>query len=421
MPRYYFELTENGRKYYKIDQTSTKSLSPEELKTIIDAMTTSKIFDIAPLNDNTINITFTNTMELILDKNFFHYKEYNPEVEALRNKIIAYTTELEKTRLENFSKRYNGYVPQINRHKSKNRKPMFVAISLAGAIFITGLGISLAKNSKNNQAEKEQIIISSENPEEPTYIADNVLSDIEPSFEVASEEIIEEPINTEPNIVIDYSFKNISQDGKLATTEEYLGDYVSYYSARWGLPTDLVLAQITQERPSIVDGNCKNPCQITYKYFIGETFKMPVYDANGFTGTYDEFTVSEASLNSNEGNIMAGIAYLRKCIDSTKSLFTGLYLYNQGEPSLRQACKYYNYNIDDYKGDANSLAACELITTYNREVHGQNYGDYNYLANVFRYLPTSDRGNEVLSYYSGEEKINIELNNTLLYNSELSR
>ncbi len=450
MHKYLFEIENNKRVYYSVRGESIpiyEVINSNQSKQIVNDILSNEILKITPIKEDVIKITLSNFNELTVSKTFLKFPDQNMEIKALISKILAYINGLEKESLETLAQKYNGYVPTINRTKSKNHKKMIVAATLAGSIFLSGLGVSLAK--KNNKEEKIDIPLSDILIDDNEVNISNTLAS-----NVQAEDLIYEPeapldssshenntpteesnTNNENNTIsldktistpeitynFDYVFSDISENGKLEITKEYFGDLIEYYCNRWGLPPELCLAQLSQERPKVVNGECKNPFQITAKYFVGETFTIPVYDSNGFTGSYDKFTVTEASLNTFEGNIMAGLAYLRKCINRTDSLFTGLYLYNQGEPSLSAACNYYGLDINDYKGDINALNACDLITKYHQELYGSSYGDYDYLANVFRYIPTSDRGSVMLSYYLGEEKINIALNNTREYNSELTR
>ncbi len=430
MPNYYFEIENAKRVYYSVEGTTIpiyRALSSLESTNILNQILASEITNILPVKDNVIKVEFANFMTITVSKEFLKFPDFNSQVNSLTSKILAYIKNLEQEPLKQITEKYNGYVPTINRTKSRNLKTMFVSLGLAGTLFLTGFGVSVKNNSKPEPSKNP---VSSSFIEEPDLLTPNIVIEEEIPDNLIAENNNPSPVITEPinenissdlSYTIDYSFNNEAENGRLDTTKEYFGDLMEYYCHRWGLPTNLCLAQLSQERPSITDGVCKNPYQITYKYFVNQTFKVPVYDENGFTQTYDSFTVTEDSLNSFEGNIMAGLAYLRLCIDNTNSLITGLYLYNQGEPSLRAACNYFGYEVDDYKGDENALAACELITKYNSEKHNGNYGDFNYLANVFRYLPTDDRGAINLDYYLNNQKINIALNNSREYNSNLMR
>ncbi len=218
-----------------------------------------------------------------------------------------------------------------------------------------------------------------------------------------------------------FEFRDSTDTGKLQATKDYLGYYIEYYAKRWGLPVNLIMAQISQERGGIENGTVHNPCQLTYIYFVGQTFTAPVYDENGFTGTYDTFTVTDESINTVEGNIMAGLAFLRKVIDNNQSLLTGLFLYNQGEPNLIFACQYFGVDINDYKGDQNSMKAVELIKRYTQTVYGSYYGDQNYLTNIFQYLELDENGEATLTYYLGDQEITIKINNTLVKDDNMVR
>ena len=433
MRNLYFSTTNHKRTFYDIKGEKALINVVLNKEEILDVLIELNKKDITALKiTDTYAFVYLNDIKLVISEEFLDLSdEYDIYLAPLITKLKVYA--------ENEAlKKYKGE-PKVKRNAKLNPKKMIIAGSLATSLFLTGLGI----NKKVKKEEMEEVKLppisdvtlgeDSDNSKEEVVILDNNpnmnngenIVNQDNIEHLPNNDLVYEEQNNIPNIdglvskeeenvnnlVFDFEFRDSSQNGKLATTKEYLGKYVEHYAKRWGLPVELMLAQISQERPNVKDGKINNPCQITYKYFVGQKFKVPVYDENGFTNTYDEFVMTEEALNTYEGNVMAGLAYVRECIDNSKGLLTGIFLYNQGEPSLRQACKYYNVDINNYKGDDKSLEACELIRKYNQEVHGKGYGDPNYLTNVFQYLILEDRGSITMGYYSGSEKIEITINN----------
>ncbi len=427
---------ENNQRYIYNNKGTNEvvsvNLKEEDIIKILNLLKRKDIKKIK-LTDEYIYLSYDD-MNVTLTEDFFEISDkYDIYVNDLRGKVKKYVEDEALKKIKNKN-------TKINRNKNKKGQKMLVASSLITSLLLTSLGLSLKEAVKKTQLEdddKTPVLsdVTSDLLEDDVKILNDLVNNAN-NKEVKTEElgnqeevkpkeeIIEEPVKEdimEADYNFDYEFLDLTKTGKLEETKEYLGDYIKHYATRWGLPVNLVMAQVTQERPSVVEGRIKNPCQITEEIFINHTFKMPVYDEAGFTGTYDTFTVTKASLGTYEGNIMTGIAYLRECVDSSKSLITGLYLYNQGEPSLWAACGYFGLNLSDYKGDNMTKEACELIKNYNIAAHGNNYGDYYYLANVFQYLETSNRGAADLSYYLGSEKIDININNTLNHEVGISR
>ncbi len=465
MHSYYFTAERNHRAFYEVMGTNMKIhvvLKENDTKLILQNLINSPISSLSIADPNII-VTFANQIKVTFNEQLFEKISdiYEDSINKLKQKMKEY---LEHKQLE----RFKGYIPVINRLKSKNLPKMFATAGLSATILLTSMATThnLAKNMKSELAstptpynyetlaqstntdnikltdnatlKENEVIVSEPKPtndmtelttEEPSLnLSEPEETSKETSSPVKTEEIASpEASNLNEIININLEFNNRTGSGKVAETSKYLGDIIKYYANRYGLSDSLALAQISQECPNAdASGYIKNPCQLTpYEDFI-RSFKVPVYDANGFTGTYDEFTPTMESLQTPEGNIMVGLAYMRECIDKCDSLLTGTFLYNQGPYSLSLACKKYGLDINNYKGDQNFMKAHDLIIQYFADINSEKgrkgtHGDPNYIENLASYLTLDERGTKTISYYSGSEKIEIAINNTLSYNSDLTR
>lgn len=320
----------------------------------------------------------------------------------LKNKIIRFVQEHRGTERLDPEK-----LKPVNRNRNK-QMPKKVAV------FIASLGLAatvlLTAGIRQSKREEEQ---TQANTDPETIISQVLEGTQKPNFDFL----------IEPDATINIECEDRTATGKYQETESYYGDIIKYYSARYGLPYELVCAQITQERPAIVDGKCDNPCQIDYSLHVGRQMKVPVYNESGFTGEYDEFLVTKEMLDTVDGSIMFCAGEDRNNVDKCASLPTGFFSYNQGKYALKNACDVYGYDISDYEGDEKSIAAVNLINEYY-EVHFGSHGDKDYLEHVFSYLPFEDRtdgdGKEIiLQYYLGSDLKTIEVRNT--YQPEVKR
>ncbi len=416
MSKFYID-SHHGRKYYaysyRNDEINYFPLTEEETKALLTSLDKNPIKQVND-TDKSIEIIFNNSLTLIIDnlKVFQIHHDHNDHYfQLLLNKLKAF---IEKETINQYKKNLPQYYkPRINRTKQKR----FPAKQLiAGALSFT-IASSLIAGLINKEIEKEN----------DNTLSTSISITLPEKTEVEENIVIEAENNLEADHVINLAFQDRTESNrvseqmsKLDETKAYLGTYISEYATRYGLPYDLACAQITQERPNIENGVCINPCQITYEYFVGETMTVPIYDENGFTGNYDIFEITKEMLDSPEGNIRVGLAYLRTCVDKFDSLITGLFTYNQGESTLNIACEYYGLDIKDYLGEENGIKARDLINRYY-ENQNRTHGDSLYLEHVFSYLDLSDRGSTTLEYYLAGEKKTIEINNTLMYNNELKR
>ena len=398
-------------------------LSEKETTGVLQRLADSKIKNIVNKSENAIEITYESGLTIVLDDTrIFKYKSETIDDIFIKNLYLKIMKFAERRNVIEYKKTLpEGYKPRVNRKKKKNIAPKLIVSGLS-ALMIFYLSTSFNKEikkenieSKPNELEFNLVIEESNND-----IINNI--NIGPKKDIILYEEIKSPIEEEKDntICVSLEFGDRTQTGKLQSTEAFCGGVLKYYCERYGLPYEVMLAQITQESPNVVNGKCQNPCQITYELFIGRKMYVPVYDVNGFTGEYDIFTVTKEMLKTTEGNIMAGMAYNRYCIDKYNSLFTGMFSYNQGENALKNACEYYGLNVDDYKGDEKSIEARDLINKYYQDL-GLMHGDAKYLEHVFSYLPLDERGIETIEYYLGNELITLDLNNANVYNSELSR
>lgn len=413
MNKYFITYEHDRRRFYSYRNSNVHTLlSEREGEALLQKISQSSMQNITEIGENALEIFFQNDISILIDDARI-FKPSGSRLDSylseLQKRIVRF---IERRNVNNYKKNLpRDYKPRVNRHRHKNKGKKLIATGLS-LVVLVNLGLALSKEI--NKEQKNDV------PLEPYYsepLVKEVPSDIEQM--ITYNPIIEN--NMEENEVLDLAFEDRTESGKLEETINYAGDTIKFYSNRYGLCYETSCAQITQERAEGIEGIKNNPCQITYDMFIGRTFRVPVYDKNGFTGNYDDLKVTEEMLNTVEGNIMVGMAYDRYCIDKFDSLFTGIFSYNQGENSLNNACDFYNLDINNYLGDENALAARDLINKYYEEGLGKKHGDSKYLERVFSYLPLEERGTKEISYYLGDKLITVDLTNANVYNNELQR
>ncbi len=429
MPNFYFNFENNRRSFYAVtgnNMTIHVALDNERLLIILDKLVSSNITSLS-ITDSKTEAIFDNTIKVTFNNGIFKYVEdnYNEYLDKIQMKIKKYVeqSQLRKIKDKNL---------KVNRTRNKEMKKMFITSSLGISLFLGTIITPKVMNKLVSNSIDEQVFdqpIESLDVEDNKVKTDTMIINGE-SYEIESldDNIAED--NTAVFTKIQNNYKdylgvdpiNINLEytpisdmwSRYKETDEHWGDIIRYYANRWGLSAELEIAQISRERPNFKNGQCDNICQLTKKYYDGQHFKVPVYDENGFTGTYDEFTSTLDSINTYEGNIMAGLASMRNYIDNY-GVIMGLFLYNQGPSSLKLACNYYGVDIQDYMGEENAIKARDLIVKYYKE-QGKPHGDPSYLENVIAQLPQDERGGVNVSCYVGKEKVEIAINNTLEYN-----
>ena len=408
--------TQKGRRYYAYNYQNGKinyiALKPKDITTLLKNCSESPIENIIS-KENYNEVIFCNGITIMIE----NIKVLSPQNDLYDQYFQRITSHIRDYKRTQSLKAYKQILPphQIPKVNRKKRKSLPTKQILAGALTFT-IASSLLAGLYEKEMKKKNI----EELNKHISIVDHDRK------KGTNEIVIEETNFIIPDNTLNLAFADRSKSddedeiSKLEETKNYYGDIISNYATRYGLPYDLVCAQITQERPKIKNGTCENICQITYEYFVGQTMVVPIYDESGFTKEYDIFLVTKEMLDSPEGNIRVGIAYLRTCVDKFNSLITGLFSYNQGDSALAIACNYYGFDKEDYLGDENALKARDIINRYYEEI-GKTHGDKDYLEHVLSYLELADRSSTVLEYYLGSEKKSIEINNTLLYNNELGR
>lgn len=463
MPKYYISFRNNKRDYYEYLVNDKPSLEP------VDGMLTSSGLielstkTIVNLNehDNVLEVSFRDGSILVVDSPnvFAPQNDSNDKaLEVICKNIVLYANE--KAIEEYKATLPKGHTPKVNRTKSNSGKRLAVGISILAALALiagyynfnnvkaeqdipdedhvftdedmTTLATHVANANYNISAIEKEVadrLAMSINKDIAAKKAEEKIANPVIETQTTVTPAVKEEASPRASLAFEFSDRTSGISGKkLEMTKETCGEYIAHYASRFGLSYEIECAQIAQESPN----DFKNPCQISYKWFVGQAFKVPVYDENGFTGTYDEFTVTEDMLNSLEGNIMVGLAYNRKCIDKANSYLTGIFLYNQGDPSLQAACQYFNVDISYYLGDDKTKDARDLIVNYYQalnESRGKTHGDPNYLEHVLSYLPINENGKTTVSYYLGEELVDIEIcnskildiNSDMSYNSAISR
>lgn len=438
------------RSYFvnKIGQLYLVLNGEQKLYIILDSPDTRRFFKSILRNDNVeiksirkngdkICTTYNVGVEVEYDIQVFSnsYPLYGEYISEIKKKINIY---LEKERLNPIVRLY-GKLVKINRQKSKTMGKMVV-----GAAFVATVGTAVVKSfllpdgaevktQGKPLANLEPNIESLEEFNQFEYIdkqIDELLEEGRINAEKEAEKEIEtldidEPLAMPPqqdnaivshNFVVDVPFEDRTGSGKLDETISKFGNYIEYYSKRYGISYELACAMISQERPDTDDFNI---CQLTN--LVGETVEVPVYDELGLTGEVDVITITNNSLYDIEANVQAGLGYLRFSIDKNNSFITGLYGYNQGPYTVELACDLFGLNKEDYLGEENTMQACGLIKNYFGTTKDGKWGDPLYLEHVFSYLRTDERGNINLECFVNGEKHTVAINNTLSYNNAQAR
>lgn len=420
MRSYSFEY-KRGHEFYKIDTNSKitpsyKKMSKSEINQVLTEITGSKITDFTETKDG-MYITFDSGIYIaikdsrVLVSNNDLYSKYFAEI---KRKIVAYMNYEKEAKDFLTARAERGKSNLINRTFSKQIKSSQI---IAGALSLTAL-LGAYYHAKNLTEEIEFLDVETH-----------------PAIATSSFVTRDEDAILYDNDKMEYYFKNVpdtlsyssnyafettaNHQKKLAATIDFCGDSIKKYSTRFGIPYNIGCAFISQERPSIDNGKCPNICRITYEDFVNTTLTVPLYNEQGPTGETETIYITEDLLNTTDGNIKVGLAYLRTCINMSDSLLTGLYSYNQGPNSLKYACEYYGVDINDYKGDINSEKACELICNYHAETKDRPWGDPDYLNNVFRYLEGAEDREEIdLMYLGNTGLVKVTINNSLKQNDK---
>ncbi len=430
MLNFYFTLENGNRHFYAItsDSKGYLELRDNRIIVILNKIGSIKITSLN-IGDNNTEVTFEKGIKVIFNNNIFgiNHDHYDNYFKGMEEKLLAFKEEEQIAKLKARRDR------RINRERCKKIKTLIINSSLGlslvlGSVGFTKLSPSLGSDKKDKDLDKDSGI----SLETTTRTRDTALIngeeyevdglDVEEESEeqeVTQEEqetitprIIEEPTHT---VSIDLSFTSLRDEvSRYSETDKFCGELIRYYSKRWGLSPELAIAQISQERPDIKNGECDNVCQLKGQFYENRSFKVPVYDDTGFTGTYDEFTVTSSSINTLEGNIMAGLATYAELRDQY-GIMEGLFFYNQGPYAINLACEYYGLNVDDYIGDEKTIAARDLIVNYYK-ANGKNHGDPLYLEHVMARFPVNDGENINISCYRNGEKEEIAINRILEYN-----
>ena len=393
----------------KLEKVTYEELTDKEISAETYGMNHLPIKKVSE-TEKSLTVTLSNNQNIEIDTLEVFKQKDSQYFEELKKFMIAIDKFISNKNLEEFKNKLpEGHIPRTNRHKSKNFGRRILAGGLAAGCILGVASIAYA-NNKNDKKDKMEFSPLPEKTLE--MIADEVSPKVTPlNFEIAEvNELLEKEIEKER---IDLEFEYL-EDGKLQSTIDYCGDLISY---------DTVCSQITQERPNITaDGSLRNPCQLTN--FVGNKLTVPVYNELGPTGEYDTYTVTEDMVNSLDWNIKIGVGYLRCCTNKYDSLISGIFAYNQGINALSNACKYYDLDLEEYKGDENAIKARDLVVQYYKELKEKGitkgtHGDPLYLEHVFRYANLEDRGKKQIEYILGSELKTVEIHNTLEYNSDL--
>ena len=423
----------NGRKYYvykyqndEVKYFRLNSLDISKLLTSIVKDNISSIYD----KDQYMEITFESGFSLIIDNlNIFalHQDNNDSYFQELLQKLKEFT---EQKAIKKYkSSLPPNHIPKVNRTKKKSMPTKRI---IAGALSFA-LSASLIAGSINKKSAKtdEQ---NSENISITQTLPSNEFITYSPE---PSSSLNKENIANNDSIKVSLAFKDETESGKLEQTKELCSPYLEHWIERYGLPRDLIYALVSQES-GLLDctvnslGSC-GPMQLQVSSFHNENnieyMKVAVYKDGKPTGEYDEFYVADERhlddprlegknylvMQNLEDNFQIGCAQVQRCIERYKNIFLAVDAYNKGLYAFTNCCddstlNYYQEHFEDFSW-----------TNIIPEHFGESYGDKDYIWHVLRYLDTSTRGEANIEYNYQGQLIVVDLTNTNVYNSELSR
>ncbi len=451
MLNFYFTLENNRRGFYVVRGGNTAVhavLSSERVPIILDKLVNSRITSLVVKDDYT-EVSFDDSINVVFDNAVFNRymgDSYDGALAQIQEKINA---RREKEQL----RKLKGRSIKVNRNR-KAAVNFVVAASLVTDLLLGGVLLqkNLSKINLNTGSITNAVAVNVNDIEKDTVqdeeiemlddlIEDESIANINfntvtenlKNFVNAGKEEEVAPVEEQETIVepsvdtytVNLDFKPLSiEESRYKETDEYWGDLIRHYALRWGLSPELIIAQISQERPNIVNGQCDNICQLIPQFYNNHYFKVPVIGPNGEVTGYDEFTTTTESIKSYEGNIMGALATMRECIDMNHSIVTGLFAYNQGAYALDMACKTMGRDRGYFYGEEHAIEARDLVVSYYNS-QGVSHGDPNYLKHVISRIPLDDNGITKFSCYVKDEnseykKVEVAINNTLTLDNQNS-
>lgn len=417
----------NGRKYYaykyKNDKVIYIPLNSKDIENFLKSISNQPIAKLIS-KENFKEIIFENGISIVVDKLNVLYPNHDEHDKYFFNILKKVREHVTNRNIDLYKKSLpKNHIPKVNR-KSKNRFPTkrIMAGALSFAITVSLISGLLEKElAKADYIGEEKSITYTMPPKKETTVSNKNIE-----YEVTS-----------PTIEVDLAFDDLTENGKLEQTIEMCASYLDPWIERYGLPKNLTYALVCQEYGlldcTINSSGACGPMQLQVASFHNdnaiESCKIPVYENGKLTGEYDEFYIADARklddprlvgkkylvMQDLEDNFQIGCAVLRRCIDKYKNIFIAIDAYNKGLYCLSSICS--DDQLEHYKNNLTDFSWINIIPNNK----GENYGDKDYLYHVLRYLDTDIRGNANIEYYYNGELIKVDLNNTNVYNSELSR
>ena len=374
---------------------------------------------------------------LVIEKDFL--KLDNDITKSFKKNLQALKRKKEEQNIKTLKKRFNGYIPSINRSKSARLGRLLIASTLAVSLSVPTC-LSIMRKEKElakleafdiNSLTGNSYLISND---DINVIADNdIITNDKMVVELPFDDRTTDAINKEGESKLDVVKRN---------TSFYLENFIN----RYGLPRNITYALCTQERglldEDLQTNNFCNPMQVSTKH-SGELFVIPIYENGILTGEYDKFYVFSKDdpklkehpndkvliIEDSKDNFQIGCACFWQTIDKYKNVFLALDAYNKGlsafsnlyeKPliSVANTLEYYENNFNDFSW-------LSYINEYYKIAKNDEYfthGDPNYVLNVLRYLETNNLGTTEISYYYKGEQIEFSLINTnkLVNNDEIA-
>lgn len=450
MNNYYITYDEylNSKKFYSLD-TSASSIKSFELQEreildlLIHLVYNVGIDDVIDAGDAVKVVFYDSTMITIDSLKVFSSKYpnvYDLYLSRLLKKIQKFIEDKEIREYKNSL--LDETIKKVNRGNPRFSKTAKIVVG-------TGLFLSLVMPIVHNavvddnvyednaEGALSQIVINENHDEYDTFKLIEIeepevipeMTPLEPE-----EDLIEDaPTYIEDDAIkIEYSFEDLTEDGRLETATINCASYLDPLIERYGLPKEVTYAICAREHGHLDTyvnslGSC-GPMQIQVGALHGEYFKVPVYENGVLTGEYDEFYAVDARIYGEptyagkkalfiqnlEDHFKISCALIRRAIDKYNNLFIAIDAYNKGLYALEIA------GSDDvvtyYKENPNDFGWLDIVPNY----YGKDYGDPNYLKHVLSYVKMEDRSETTISFYCQGELVKYDLTNTYYLNEDVS-
>ncbi|MCM1052628.1 MAG: hypothetical protein NC483_01435 [Ruminococcus sp.] len=418
-----FYINDKGRVFKLIDEKrgTYYQLTSAEAQDFLDKVGKAAINNVA-FNNNTLQLTYENDRVTIEGE---YLDKKTPFALEVRNRMLELKEEKERQSIADFKKRFNGYIPPINRGKCIKFGSLIVAGAISLHLTIPMVVAYFSKKEQEkylNDAEPSQsigMLVEDETYEKfKTDVIDTTIY-----AELAFDDMTDRAINSAGESQLDVVTRNCSS-------------YLDKYIDRYGLPSNIMYAICTLEK-GILDSHLENdevdnPMQLNG--MSGEYFSnIPVYSNGVLTGEYDSFYAFSKDdpriaehpndkiliIENVEDNFQISCAQTRRCIDRYKDVFIVIDSYNKGLYAFTNL--YDNplievpHDLEYYKNNFNDFSWTTLIQEYYKVKTGDPtyvYGDPNYLWNVLKHVDMGDSSSVMIRYYYQGELIEVSLTNT---------